>query len=83
MISHGVSHFKNFMGREEYKKTSPDLQMMAPYKRVVVMHLTVMAAGFFVSTIGTPVYSLLVLVILKTLIDLGSHIFEHRNYEKN
>ncbi|MDP2684019.1 MAG: DUF6498-containing protein [bacterium] len=78
MISHGISHFKNFIGNKEYLYTSPDKQMMAPYKRVVVMHLTIIAGGFFITTLDEPVGALIILILLKIIVDLLSHLVEHK-----
>ena len=82
-VSHGISHFKNFVGNQEYLSTSPDKEMLAPYKRVVVMHLTIIAGGFFVTEVGSPIYAIVILVLLKIFIDLSSHLSEHKKYAKS
>jgi hypothetical protein len=45
-LSHGVSFLVNFLGKEEYLTVSPDRQMIEPYSRVVVQHVTILAGGF-------------------------------------
>ncbi len=80
-LSHGVSFFVNFLGKEEYLAVSPDGQMTAPYSRVVVLHVTVLAGGFLTESLGAPLAALVILVLLKTVIDLFAHLREHRKAE--
>lgn len=77
VVSHGISFAVNYLGHGEYTKTSPDREMSAPYKRVVTMHLTILFGGFLAMAFGAPILALVVLVTLKTGIDLFSHISEH------
>ena len=53
--------------------------MGKPYGRVVVLHLTILFGGFGVQALGSPLWALLLLVVLKTGIDLAAHVREHRN----
>ncbi|MEO8581344.1 MAG: DUF6498-containing protein [Patescibacteria group bacterium] len=76
-LSHFISYQTNYLGRGEYLHTSVERLFISPYPRVIVMHLTVILGGFFVLS-NHSVYALVILVILKTLADLGSHLFEHR-----
>lgn len=76
-VSHGVSFFTNYIGKKEYARKDSDMTMLAPYKRVVVMHLTIILGAFWVAITGEYVYGLVLLVILKTGVDLWAHIREH------
>jgi len=76
--SHGVSFVQNYLIKGEYAKTDVGKLMGAPYARVVVMHVAIIAGGFLLVAIGSPVGLLLVLVILKTVMDIKLHQFEHR-----
>ena len=76
--SHVVSFVYNFLGRKEYLNTTVSAQMMAPYGRVVVLHVTILGGAFLVAALGTPVAALAVMVALKTAIDLGLHLRERR-----
>ena len=78
MISHAYSYYANFIGKEEYKKLSRADVMAAPYKRVVVLHLTIIFGAFAASALGSPVFALVTLIFIKTLVDLWSHIKEHK-----
>jgi hypothetical protein len=80
-LSHAVSFFVNFLGKEEYLTVSPDQQMMEPYSRVVVLHVTILAGGFLADALGAPLAALVLLIVLKTVIDLLAHLREHRKAE--
>jgi Family of unknown function (DUF6498) len=76
-LSHGVSFVVNYVGQREYLRRSAISQMAAPYGRVVVLHLTILFGGFAIVLFGAPVFALVVLVILKTALDLRLHLREH------
>ena len=54
LISHGVSLVTNYIQGGEYKRTDARMLMMAPYGRVVVLHLTIIASGFLMAFLGAP-----------------------------
>jgi hypothetical protein len=80
-LSHGVSFFVNFLGKDEYLTISPNRQMFEPYPRVVVLHVTILAGGSLAGYLGAPLATLVMLVLLKTAIDLWAHMKEHRKAE--
>jgi hypothetical protein len=51
--------------------------MTAVYGRVVVLHLTIIFGSIAVAALGSPIWILVVLVIAKTILDLGFHAREH------
>ena len=77
-ISHGASFFLNYLGRGEYLTASPTRQMSTPYGRVIVLHMTIIIGAFVIGILGAPIGALLVLVILKTALDLRLHQREHQ-----
>jgi hypothetical protein len=77
--SHLFSFLWNYVGRGEYRVASAPSLMGKPYARVVVLHLTIIFGGFGVQALGSPLWALLLLVALKTGIDLAAHLREHRN----
>jgi len=77
-ISHGVSYFSNFLGNNEYEYTPLPKQMFSPYKRIVVMHLTIIFGGMMAMAVGVPPAALVVMILLKIGADLFSHLKEHR-----
>jgi hypothetical protein len=44
------------------------------------MHVTILLGGAWAQTKGSPVFALLVLVTLKTAIDLALHLLERRKF---
>ena len=79
-VSHGISYFSNFIGKKEYLAASPNDLMGAPYRRVVVMHLTIIFGGIFLKAFGAPFVALLLLICLKTCIDVMAHLQERSRY---
>lgn len=77
-ISHGVSYWLNFLRGGEYRRVSAQGQMFAPYGRLVVLHITIIFGGLAISMTGAPAAAVAILVGLKTLMDLGFHLAEHR-----
>lgn len=80
-LSHGSSFFENFIGKREYLKTSPGRQMFQPYARVFVMHSVILLGGIVSMFLGAPIFALIILIVLKTIVDLLYHIAEHNVYE--
>ena len=77
-ISHGVSYWLNYIRRGEYKRTSVARQMAAPYARLFILHITIILGAMAIAFTGAPAAAVLVLVVLKTALDLGLHLAEHR-----
>jgi hypothetical protein len=75
--SHLVSFWQNELVRREYLRISPVQQMMAPYGRVVVMHMTILGGAFLALLLNAPLWSLVVMVVLKIGLDLRAHAVEH------
>lgn len=78
LISHGLSFFINFLGRQEYRDRSAKQQMQEPYSRIVIMHLTVIFGGGLALALGSPMPALLLLVALKVATDLHAHWKQRR-----
>lgn len=78
VISHTVSLVVNYIGKGEYKKTNLGLLMQQPYGRVVILHITIIFGGFLVMLLGSPVAGLILLVCIKTFIDIKTHLRQHR-----
>lgn len=76
VASHGFSFFHNYLGGGEYQRVFLPQLMFRPYGRIVVLHLTVLLGGFLVMALGAPVAAIVLLVGLKTAIDLGAHLRE-------
>jgi hypothetical protein len=77
-ISHGLSFWWNFLRGGEYRRTTPAMLMFQPYRRLVALHLTIIFGALGVSFTGAPAAAVAILVGVKTLLDLGLHLAEHR-----
>ncbi len=80
--SHGVSFVYNYLIKGEYARANIRDLMGQPYARVFVMHITILGGGFLSMALGSPAALLLILVILKTAIDVKFHIREHKKAAK-
>jgi hypothetical protein len=80
--SHGISFVYNYILKGEYARTNPRDLMGKPYVRVFVMHITILGGGFLSMVLGSPAALLLILVILKTAIDVKFHLREHKKAAK-
>jgi len=78
LLSHGISFLLLFIGQGEYRRTTVNELMRAPYRRIVVMHIAVIAGGFLVVRLGSPLGLLFALVALKTGMDIMLHNRTHR-----
>jgi hypothetical protein len=77
VLSHGASYVVNYLGRGEDRSLSPSELMQQPYGRVVVLHVTILVGGFVATFLGQPLLSLVLLVALKTGVDVRAHLREH------
>jgi len=79
-VSHGISYRRNFIAGGEYQKVSFAALFWQPYSRVIVMHLTILLGGTLAQACGSPLPALILMVVIKTLVDLASHLAEHRKF---
>ncbi len=77
-ISHGISFVRNYILAGEYKTAKSKDLMGQPYSRVIVMHVAILAGGFLSFAIGSPAGVLIVLIALKTIIDIKLHLRQHK-----
>ncbi len=85
--SHLVSFFVNFIGQQEYQKTTVKNLLYRPYGRVVGLHIGVLLGGAAVAAsedqlsnlgIDPYVFPLILLLGIKILFDLGMHTKERK-----
>jgi hypothetical protein len=84
-ISHGISFFINYLKPkmdqdlglvpvpQGAKPLDPGELMAAPYRRVIVMHLTIIFGGFLSLALHLDKAAFYLMIVLKTMIDLGAH----------
>ena len=82
-ISHGVSFVYNYLFKGEYKTAKPQKLTEAPYSRIIILHVAILTGGFFTMILGSPAAFLIVLVILKTYLDLILHQRGHIKAQSN
>lgn len=76
--SHGFSFVVNFLGAAEWREAEMPALMKQPYARVVVLQLAILGGGAAAMALGEPLAALILLVALKTAVDLAAHRREHR-----
>lgn len=77
-VSHGLSYWWNFLRGGEYRRVTPAQLMFAPYRRLIALHLTIIFGAMAVMFTGAPVAAVAILVTVKTILDIGLHLAEHR-----
>ncbi len=80
-VSHGYSLVVNFFGSGEYQRRTAHQLFTQPYSRVMIMHITVIVGGIATDALGSPVWALVVLVALKTVVDVRAHLKSHLQAE--
>ncbi|HUK20077.1 MAG TPA: DUF6498-containing protein [Gemmatimonadales bacterium] len=80
VLSHGLSFYSNYLKNGEYQRAALGVLMAQPYSRIVVLHLTVLFGGWIVMLLGAPIGALVVLVVVKTAVDLRGHTAERRRF---
>jgi hypothetical protein len=53
--------------------------MFAPYRRLIALHLTIIFGSMAIMFIGAPAAAVAILVVVKTVLDVGLHLAEHRD----
>jgi hypothetical protein len=82
-LSHGYSFVVNYLIKGERRQTKDNDPMFEPYRRVIVMHLTLVFGTACIIILGQPFFMLLILVVLKTAVDLYAHLRERRRFAKD
>jgi Family of unknown function (DUF6498) len=68
---HVVYFIYDFLYRGEFRRTSAAQVMMAPYGRIVVLHIAILAGAFTIMLLGSPVVLLNLLIVGKAVLELG------------
>ena len=63
--------FAGFILGGEVRTAKAAELMDAPYPRIILLHLAIIAGGFFIAALGRPVWGLVVLALFKTLYEIG------------
>jgi hypothetical protein len=76
--SHLLSFFVNFIHGGEYRRVVAPQLMAQPYGRVLVLHFAILLGAFAIVALGSPVWMLVILIIGKTILDVGLHLAERK-----
>ena len=78
-LSHLFSFYVNYLKSGEFRTLNPGQVMFQPYRRIVVLHVTIIFGGMAVMALGSSVGLVAILVIVKTAGDLFFHTKEHKD----
>jgi hypothetical protein len=79
-VSHGYSFYVNYLRSGEYNRLGIQTAMFQPYKRIIIMHVTLIFGGFLFIFSGQLIAILVLFVFLKIIVDLGSHLREREKF---
>ena len=77
LVSHGVSLWRNYFGRQEYLEKGFADYFWKPYARIILIHLTVLIGASVAQSVPSPVTAIVVFVVIKIVIDLAMHLHSH------
>ena len=77
IISHGFSLFDNFIRKGEYKLRKSGSMPVEPYRRVFLLHITLILGAIIIDYFGHHLVLLVLLVLAKVVLDARFHIKEH------
>jgi len=80
--SHGISTYVHFIKNGEYRRVSYADLFFQPYKRVVIMHLTIIFGAWVSLAFKLPSLVLVALIFLKIMVDILFHRKEHTKFLK-
>lgn len=74
--------FIDWLRRGGPRRDDPRNLMGQPYARMILLHLAIIAGGAAAIALGAPVWSVVVLVTLKTAYDAGAELFGARRRDR-
>lgn len=85
IIVHGYSYINNYIKKKEYENATLKGLMFSPYKRIIVVHVFILASGFFIANteIGSNLMyksAVILFILLKIGVDTFSHFKERDKY---
>jgi hypothetical protein len=78
---HGISFVQNYLGKLEYETLNLERLMGAPYGRIAVLQVAILAGAAPILALHSPVPMLCALVVLKIVMDVKLHARSHRSRE--
>lgn len=77
-LSHAFSFVQNYLIGGEYQRMNVRRLMVMPYGRIIALHITIIFGGFATMALGEPLSVVVILVAVKTAVDLKMHLAEHK-----
>jgi hypothetical protein len=74
--SHLFSFISNFIYGGEYQRVTVPQLMFQPYGRIVILHVAILFGAFLIMAFGSPVWMLVILIVAKTIMDIGLHLLQ-------
>lgn len=71
---HALSFSVDFLGRREYRQRTMENLMSEPYSRILFMHFVIIFGGGLALVLGEPTPVLLLVIVLKTWVDVRAHL---------
>ena len=81
-LSHGVSFVFNFLLGGEREEVRLSQLMAAPYSRIFLLHVAIIFGGIATVALGQPMAMLVILVLLKSALDIKLHLRAHERLAK-
>jgi hypothetical protein len=75
--SHLFSFCWNYLYHGEFRRAQLGRLMAQPYLRVVVLHVAIILGGIGAMALGSPLWALVVLLVMKIGLDWLAHVKEH------
>lgn len=72
VLIHAVMFARDWLIGTGYRRSDPGTEMMRPYNRIIVMHLTVLFGAWALAAVGAPAAAVLTLCLVKTVIEIGA-----------
>jgi len=79
LTSHLASLLLNYFIAGEYRTATVKQMMKKPYGRIVVLHMGIIFGGILLDILSAPLAGLVVLLLIKNIFDVRSHIREHQS----
>jgi hypothetical protein len=71
--SHLFSLLFNYVGSGEYRRVKAAEMMFRPYGRIAVVHFFILAAGFVLLALKSPLLGIVAFVVVKIFVDAAMH----------
>ena len=69
-VLQGVILIREWWSSGLWRRSSPMMEMFRPYGRIVVLHVTVLAAAWLLSETSAPMGAVLILCLMKAVVEL-------------